>query len=161
MIKSKIIAAFPGTGKSTYYREHPNCLDSDSSEWSWLVVDGVKERHPEWPSNYINHIKENIDNEEIEWIFVSSHKEVRDALIESEITFNLLYPEIILKEDYLYRYVQRGSPESFVNLISKNWDNWLFECDEIENDFVNKIELQKNIKMEEIINNLIYKYKLK
>ena len=36
-MKTKIISAFPGTGKSYYHKNHPNTtLDSDSSQFSWL-----------------------------------------------------------------------------------------------------------------------------
>ena len=92
MIKSKIIAAFPGTGKSTYYREHSNCLDSDSSDWSWLVVDGVKERHPEWPNNYINHIKENIDNiqENLDLIIFHLYKKNFSRIVKRGTLYNII-----------------------------------------------------------------------
>ena len=32
-----------------------------------------------------------------------------------------------LKEEYLKRYKERGSPEGFIKLISDNWDLWLEE----------------------------------
>ena len=109
MKKTKIISAFPACGK-TYAFEKLNengyeILDSDSSKFSWMdVVDKVYEmknrgkelqrryikvRNPEFPSNYIQHIKENIGK--ADYIFVSSHKEVRDALIQNGIYFTLVY----------------------------------------------------------------------
>lgn len=57
------------------------CLDSDSSNFSWVKDENgnnTKERNPEFPKNYIEHIKSNIGKVDV--IFVSSHKVVREAL---------------------------------------------------------------------------------
>ena len=86
---TKIISAFPACGK-TYAYEKLNkkgytILDSDSSQFSWCYEydpnsDKIeKHRNPEFPNNYIKHIKENIGK--VDYIFVSSHKEVRDAML--------------------------------------------------------------------------------
>lgn len=154
--KSKIVAAFPGTGKSTYFRENERCLDSDSSNFSWIVDEnGIKTRNPEFPLNYIEHIKENMINDEIDWIFISSHKEVRDLLIENEIPYYLVFPNVELKEEYLYRYIMRGSPQSFVDLLDSKWEEWLGECEELESEFVRKIELGKDTTMEKAITSIL------
>ena len=89
-MRTRIISAFPGTGKTYYHKMNPETtLDSDSSNFSWLEAPaGGLVRNPEFPNNYIQHIKENIGKYEI--IFVSSHEEVRKALIENCIFFYLL-----------------------------------------------------------------------
>jgi len=126
-MRTKIISAFPGTGKSVYHSKHKaTTLDSDSSEFSWLIdANGNKLRNPEFPKNYIKHIKENIGKYEI--IFVSSHKEVRDALLDECIFFYLVYPDERRKEEFIERYKARGNDESFIRLVSDNWDNWMKE----------------------------------
>lgn len=72
MMDTKIISAFPGTGKSYVYRKYINSdlkiIDSDSSKFS-------KEY---FPANYIEHIKRCLGRYDI--VFVSSHKSVRQAL---------------------------------------------------------------------------------
>ena len=121
-----IMSAFPGTGKSEYLRQGEGsgympqgfACDSDSSNFD----------KSEFPSNYIEHIKSKIDDGYAR-IFVSSHKEVREALLKNEIEFTLVYPDRELKEEYLRRYKERGSSESFINLISNNWDLWLTELE--------------------------------
>ena len=118
-METRIISAFPGVGK-TYYHERNKeiSIDSDSSHFSW-VKDGdgnnTKERNPEFPNNYISHIKENIGN--YKYIFVSSHEEVRNALKENGIKYYMIYPAKSKKQEFVERYIQRGSPEEFVNLI--------------------------------------------
>ena len=137
MKKTKIISAFPACGK-TYAFEKLNengykILDSDSSKFSWMIEDnGIKVRNPEFLSNYIQHIKENIGK--ADYIFVSSHKEVRDALIENNIHFTLVYPDRNMKAEWIGRIFLRGSGEKFSQLIANNWDSWIDEMEEVECD---------------------------
>jgi len=123
-IGQEVISAFPGTGKSEYirlgegsgYMPQGFACDSDSSKFD----------KSEFPKNYIEHIKRRI-NDGYARIFISSHKEVREALVSNEIEFTLVYPEIGLKDEYLKRYKERGSPQSFIDLISEKWDSWINE----------------------------------
>lgn len=131
--KPMLLAGFPGTGKSYYtntesgYMPQGFATDSDSSKFD----------KANFPNNYIEHIKQKI-SEGYARIFISSHKEVRDYLVENGIEFTLVYPKKELKEEYLERYEERGSPDGFIKLISDNWDLWLEElknqkgCNHIE-----------------------------
>lgn len=144
-------------------KEGYTTLDSDSSKFSWinrerteeelqkikdewnsdqhlLSCDGhinrirydkIKVRNPEFPSNYIQHIKENIGK--VDYIFVSSHKEVRDALIANGIYFTLVYPNRKMKAEWIGRCFLRGSGEKFCQLIADNWDKWIDEMEAVEN----------------------------
>ena len=120
--KQMLIAAFPGTGKSHYcnvdadYMPQGFATDSDSSKFD----------KAEFPANYIAHIKQKIEDGYVR-IFISSHQEVRDALVENGLEFTLVYPKKELKQEYLDRYKQRGSPEAFIKLIADNWDAWIDE----------------------------------
>jgi hypothetical protein len=148
MKDTKVIAAFPACGK-TYYvenREEDNIvLDSDSSKFSWM--NGVDEQHefknrgkknyteqyikvrnPNFPNNYIEHIKENIGK--VDYIFVSTHDVVRKALKQADIDFTLVFPEQSLKSEWIGRCFLRGSGEEFCQLISDQWDNWMLQMEE-------------------------------
>lgn len=118
--KTLVISAFPGCGKSHFFRnnEDKEVLDSDSSKFD-------KEH---FPKNYIEHIKSNLGKVDI--IMVSSHKEVRDALVENEIPFTLVYPSPDIKDEYIQRYIDRGNTGSFVELLYNNWELWLNELEE-------------------------------
>lgn len=119
-----LVAAFPGTGKSHYvnygegsgYMPQGFATDSDSSKFD----------KSKFPANYIQHIKDKI-KEGYARIFISSHKEVRDALVANGLKFTLIYPKENLKQEYLQRYKERGDIQAFIDLIDKNWSNWLFE----------------------------------
>lgn len=125
-MRTKIISGFPGVGKTYYHNKHKDTtLDSDSSNFSWIKDENgnnTKVRNPEFPQNYINHIKENIGK--YEYIFVSSHKEVRDALLDNCLFFYLVYPDSTRKDEFFQRYKNRGNDENFIKLVSDNWDSW-------------------------------------
>lgn len=128
-----VISAFPGVGK-TYFKQHyadgTKVLDSDSSQYSWIVLDdGTKERNPDFPENYITHIKQSLDNPEINVILVSSHQDVRQALYLNGIHYYLVYPAVELKQQYMKRFQERGSPKQFIQIISNNWQNWIQKMD--------------------------------
>ena len=126
-MKTRIISAFPGTGKTTLFNKAKGTglkiLDSDSSKFD----------KSQFPENYIQHINKNIGKVDI--ILVSSHKAVRDALIENGLKFVLIYPEWWLKDYYIKRYKERGSNEAFIKLLDDNWDLWTDDCKSQKCDF--------------------------
>lgn len=137
-------------------------LDSDSSKFSWVerryteyelqklkeewnstsyLLSGeqyidlirynkIKVRNPKFPNNYIQHIKENIGK--VDYIFVSSHKEVRDALNSNNIFFTLIYPDRRMKAEWVGRCFLRGSGEKFCQILADNWDKWIDEMKSTE-----------------------------
>lgn len=142
-MKTVIISGFPGVGKSYLFNNTDlKVLDSDSSQFSWVKDEkgnNTKERHPEFPNNYIRHIKENIGKVDI--IMVSSHDIVRKALKDSNIQYYLAYPCIDLKDEYIERYKQRGNDEKFISFISENWDKFITDVENEE--FPKKVKLYK------------------
>ncbi len=147
--KAIVVSAFPGMGKS-YIAKHSDgkkVLDSDSSQFSWLldsngnkILDdnGKPIREPNFPNNYMQHIKDNIDSADI--IFVSSHENVRQALNDENIDHCIVYPREDMKEEMIHRYITRGNDKNFVEKIKENWDKFL---EGIKNDKCpNKIEIQ-------------------
>lgn len=144
-MKTKIISAFPACGKSFMTKtikddKFNGILDSDSSNFSWIKDengDNTTERDPNFPNNYIQHIRDNIGKVSI--VFVSSHDVVRKALEENNIEYYLIYPDIELKYEWLDRMRTRGNDVKFIKFIETNWDNFI---EDIENEeFPTKIKL--------------------
>jgi len=140
-----IISGFPGVGKSYFYNECSKlkltikALDSDSSLFSWIVNEDKRNRHPEFPQNYIEHIKNNIKNVNV--ILVSSHDVVREALKINNLEYTIVYPDISCKYEYIERFKQRGNDEGFIKMIENNWEKFITE---IESDnFPDKIKLSQ------------------
>lgn len=134
MKDTKVISAFPGTGKTYCFNNFKGItmLDSDSSEFSWIKDENGNntiERNPEFPKNYIKHIKENIGKVDI--IFVSSHSSVREALAAEGIDFLLVFPNVYNKDTYFKRYKDRGSTDSFIKFMDENFEEF---CEEMYQD---------------------------
>lgn len=137
-MKTKIYSVFPACGKTWLY-EHQHdygvtILDSDSSEFSWIRTGESKVRNPDFPSNYIQYIKENIGR--YDYIFVSSHAAVRELLDAESIDFTIVYPEPSLKAEWVGRcYIRDRNGEEGCNpdVLYENWDQWVGECIETAN----------------------------
>lgn len=117
-----IILGFPGVGKSTLAQEE-GYQDSDSSLFSWDPTK-PRTRHPEWPNNYLDHLEEATKSKVV---FASTHAEVREGLIARGIPFTLVYPSLEMKREYIQRYVDRGSPEKFIELLESQYETWIRE----------------------------------
>lgn len=143
-MKTKIFSVFPACGK-TWLCEHQEqyglkILDSDSSKFSWLYVDtdefgepleGYRRvRNPDFPANYIKHIKENMG--EYDYIFVSSHASVREALEAEGIDFTIVYPSMSCFAEWIGRCFirdKRGESGCNPDVLYDNWSQWLRECE--------------------------------
>jgi len=134
-----VVSAFPGCGKSHLFRNkgEMKILDSDSSTFD----------KSQFPQNYIEHIKGNLGDADI--ILVSSHKEVRDALVDDGIKFTLVYPNNDIKDEYIQRYIDRGNDGKFVDLLRQNWDNWIGELE--EQSGCEKIKLDRGQYLSDVI----------
>lgn len=116
--RSRVISAFPATGKSYVAAHRPGVFDSDSSTFS---------RGPEWPGNYIAHIL--VAAESGALVLVSTHAEVRQALEAEGIPFTLVYPERTLRDEYAARMEWRGSPDWLIRKVTEElWDDALADC---------------------------------
>lgn len=157
-----VICGFPGIGKTftvqNWIYSNIKIYDSDSSNFSWIDKnDHSKGRNPDFPANYIDYIK-SIDNEN-SVVLTSSHKEVRDALKTAGIDYYVVYPnlESFGKDFYLNRIRRRENginSDSFVSLIAENCENWIRDIEETTNK-ENIIAINKNVKLEEVILNII------
>ena len=109
-MKTKIYSVFPACGKTWLYEHQEDyglkILDSDSSYFAWVWecpeddergmhspnARKTKQRNPSFPQNYIDHIKCKIESGKYDYIFVSSHASVREALDKEGIDFTIVYP---------------------------------------------------------------------
>ena len=170
MRTAKVISAFPGCGKSYYYKEWSQyspenvwrkrnngeqvftpegfpvgdkILDSDSSLFSWVYDEAgnkTDQRNPDFPNNYIQHIKEHLHTEDV--IFVSSHKIVREALEKEKIPYILIYPSISSKDEWVRRFKERGNDEKFIKFQEDHWEEFIDDMD--KETFPDKYILDSN-----------------
>ena len=131
-INTIIVSAFHGCGKTTAARElkeQLTLMDLDSSTFD----------KNNFPQNYLEYIKSQIGKQEI--IFISSHEIVRKALETEGIEYFLFYPSLKRKEEFLDLYYLRGNNEAFVNILDKNFENFIASCNNAKTP--NKITLNK------------------
>ena len=143
-----IISAFPTIGKTFAYNQMKDIkglkvLDSDSSKFSWIYETEwdmkrfeeigdlspitIRKRNPDFPNNYIKHIKDNMND--ATYIFVSSHENVRQAMKESGVPYVLVYPRRDMLPEIVGRCYLRGSDEQFIKVLIENWDSWIDSCE--------------------------------
>lgn len=142
-METKIFSVFPACGKTWVYNHQEELglkiLDSDSSEFSWIclhldengkLIRGVRKvRNPDFPNNYIKHIKENIGK--YDYIFVSSHSSVREALDKEGIDYTIVYPESSCKAEWIGRcFIREKNNENgcTAEVLYNNWKQWILEC---------------------------------
>jgi hypothetical protein len=167
----KLYCAFPGCGKSTIYRNPSKYrfypLKTIPGEVTPLPVSAFRMGYNplfdsdsslfdknDFPGNYIEHIKRHINyfslgNGELT-MFISSHDSVRTALKEADLKYTLVYPDRSLKTEWLERYKERGSPSSFIELLDKNWDNFIDSC-ESDDGCNDRIVLQSGQGLSDVI----------
>lgn len=128
MKNTVIISAFPACGKTYAYNTYEDItmLDSDSSEFSWIKDENgnnTKERNPDFPNNYIKHIKDNIGKVDV--IFVSSHLNVRQAMADNNIDYITIYPQEQCRLSWIGRMYLRGNDANFISFINDNWNKFM------------------------------------
>lgn len=125
----KIVAGFPGVGKSTAMHNYPyKFIDMESSYYHWIFDNGEKKCNPEWPNNYIDAIISiatntfnNMVGENI--VAISTHKEVLDGLSARGIYFDAVCPNS--KDVYIQRYIDRGSDQAFIDLLQNKFESFV------------------------------------
>lgn len=121
-MKTIVISLFPGCESN--YVSTENSITIDSYRYSWLINEhGVKVRNPDFPSNYINVIKDCIGKVNV--IFVSSHGEVRDALRNNNIPYIYIRPNIDMRDKFVERYIDKGESDSFIEFMYDNWEGFI------------------------------------
>lgn len=142
-IMHQILSAFPGTGKSHLFGtgfESLKIADSDSSTFD----------EDQFPYNYADHIHQARLTHDL--CLISSHAAVRSELKARGLNYLLVYPARSCKEEYLARYLKRGSPASFVQRMDENWDSFIDSC---EQDSSPCVVLQPGQYLGDVVNRIL------
>lgn len=126
MGRVRIIAAFAGTGKTTFAHNNPtSTVDLDSSAFAKAA----------FPRNYVKEIHSQFhklsarlqagETTEDQFILISTHDEVIRHLSRKGHDVELVYPHRSLKYEYIHRYQRRGSTGKAISYISKNWNKFI------------------------------------
>lgn len=116
-----IISAFPGLGKTYMFKELKDRLKI-------LDLNTGRFEGDEFPGNYIEEIEKKVNDYDL--IFVSSHRDVRYALDDAGIDFDLLYPSRERKNEFIEIYVTRRNNRDFVMKMDHNFYDIIDEIDD-------------------------------
>ncbi|TWU71834.1 hypothetical protein ED733_002296 [Metarhizium rileyi] len=100
-----------------------NVLDLDSA---LFPKDTDGKRGSDFAPSYLAKVKDSIAPNTI--ILISTHQEIRSALVQDSLSYALVYPDDNLQEEWMRRLHARDSPESLVNIVRDNWSKMLSGC---------------------------------
>lgn len=147
-MKTKIIAGYPGIGKTYITKFFPDAIDLESSCYHWIhdcsekFLDcerrkGCKNRNlnPNWPNNYIDAICETYERNEFSYVLVAAKLEVIELLTKQHIPFTIVVPKKELKQEYKERYIKRNNTSQFISSVLLSWDHDMERIDNYSNVF--------------------------
>lgn len=137
-IHTIICAAFCGTGK-TYICEKTNVKSVEIEYWKYKENGRQKE--------YISDVKKHFGI--VDYIFISTDPEGLKLLYNKGFEIILIYPKNELRNEYLDRYIKRGSPHDFIGVFMKYWDIWINELK--KQTYCNHIVLNKDQYLQDIL----------
>lgn len=135
-----IYSGFAGIGKTYATTHSKNTIDLESSQYQWLhaknkSIESNKSQYstknPKWPKNYIEAIIE--ANTQGQNVLISAQPEVLELLAENNIEFITVTPDIKDKNFYIQRYINRGNPSKFIEIMSKNFETFITDMDNNKN----------------------------
>lgn len=127
--KSLVICGFPGIGKSYYHQTAQReftTSDADVSSYSRTTIGRTKVPNPDFPLNYIEHIRNNAGV--VDLIFVSTNWHVRSAMEANKIPYVLVFPEPAAEAEYLSLYESRGSRPDFIKMMRQTFKGSVENC---------------------------------
>ena len=136
-----IICGFSGVGKSTAEQMRNNVIDFESSAYShdWTHLMGHK--NPDFPKNYIDAVVEHMAAHHNYIYLLSCHESVRQELKSRDFEYIIVMPTIEQRNEYMKRWLKRGSSNEFVRSMYDRWHEMIVSC---EKDSSPKIYLDEN-----------------
>ena len=125
--RNVIIAGFPGVGKSHAENIRKDVIDLESSRFHYVenAEKREMEESPSWPRNYLDEIETLYSESYRKIILVSTHRDVIEGLVFRGLPFLVVAPDRTQKNEYLVRYLRRGSSVYFIRSMWGNWDNYI------------------------------------
>ena len=140
-----IICGFSGIGKSTVAKNQSNVLDFESSVFSHKLNG---ETNSDFPDNYVDELMKVMSDEKYDYYLVSCHKSVRDELKARGLKYMIILPYRDYENEYIKRWVRRGSDIDFITKMSERWDAMIDSC---VTDAVPKIYLDEHEYLSDIL----------
>jgi hypothetical protein len=149
MNSNYVICGFSGVGKSTAEQKKRSVTDMESSIFSWVWEAGVcKGRNEQFTKDYIDYLVKKMEKAHMHIFLLSCHKEVREELKNRGIPYIIVLPRKEQKNEYLKRWLIRGSDHEFIESMNKRWEDMIQSCEEDDSP---KIYLEANEHIADIL----------
>lgn len=141
----RVVYAFPGTGKTTLCNINKNCIELASEDFHWQIFEKSESDkgtynvlNKDWPINYLSAIIK--ASNEYDYVFITHSGSV--LCQQNGISYDIVYPSLSCKEEYIDRMRSRGNNEAFIENMQSNFGYYIESC---KNDSfaIEKIELSK------------------
>ena len=119
-----VFCGFPGVGKSVADGKRKDVFDFESHGYSHDVLTGKRNR--KFPKNYIDAVEEHMQDNYRAIYLLSCHDEVLKELKARSIPYVIVLPYGDARNEYIKRYVSRGSSHEFVQRMYDNFYDWIF-----------------------------------
>lgn len=131
------------------HKEHKRIIDCESSGWSHIWKDDAEQgRNPEFPKNYIDDIIKLMESDVGDVFLLSCHESVRMELKRRGFKYIIVLPTLNQRNDYLKRWLKRGSDIDFITKMNERWDKMIDSC---ANDDAPKIYLDEGEYLSDIL----------
>ena len=152
----RIVYAFPATGKTFLCKKNKNYIELASENYHWCnknISEQEKGKYKainkDWPNNYLDAIIKAKKKYDIVFITHSGSELCK----LNNIHYDLVYPAIECKEEYILRMKNRGNNNIFIKNMEENFEKYIhsLEKDEYPDE---KIKLNTGEYLENGINKL-------
>jgi hypothetical protein len=127
-MNTTLCAAFCGCGKSYLSNFSVDYMEIECWEY----------RNENFPANYVDAVINALGK--TKYLFISTDPVILNALNDRGLNIKLVYPQNSLRNEYLDRFIARGSDCEFIGTLMVNWDTWINELKEL--NYVEHIVLQ-------------------
>ena len=140
IVTTNVICGFPGIGKTYLASKFPVAArDLESLMYHWKNGDKKNGINIRWPENYVNDVKLLDSSGMYRVIMLSTHEDMRACLAKEKIKYTNIYVEDTpkMKEIMFNRYRLRGSTESFLEIMDKNFSDIIHSLKNDKNSVAN------------------------
>lgn len=144
-----LISAFPGLGKTYLYQQYKDRLKI-------LDLNTGRFEGDDFPGNYIAEVEKRLNDYDL--ILLSSDRNVRYALNDAGLDFDLFYPSKDRKNELIEIYVTNRKSRDFIMNLDHNFYNLIdeIEDEELEHCFKHKLDKpHRFIAQYDLLNNFL------
>lgn len=162
-----IIAAYAGTGKTTFCNEHPGAIDLVSMPFKYINLSEISEKEENcgekikaheglflrrhWWLPYYWAVKYLLYYCPERYIIIPTIGRILDFLDADRIPYTIVYPDKSLKNEYEQRYKNRGNTEAFTDVFIGQWDAWIDGLEQRKSPYAKHIVLQQGQYLSDIL----------